>query len=209
MLSERKRMPCLENQGIDYNNSRYEYDSGLALMNSYISASGTGCASAQTITLNPSNDGVRYTPVRAPSIEKATTNLIAIYADSVLAKGQFDTQNTPETILSHRSEPTHVTRHCARPVHRPLRVEYHTSRSAHRPCAVANGWAGEAGLLSSKLGELDKQYKIDSTRRRIYAGERAKSLAKICSQPPEVPFRTVRNTGAGTNCQTEHDLMAN
>lgn len=100
-----------------------------------------------------------------------TTNLIALCVDSIRDRGQFGTQNTPETAQVHAVQPTHATAHCARPVCRPLRVEYHTSRAAHRPCAVASGWAGEAGLLSSKLGELDKQYKIDSTRRRIYAGE--------------------------------------
>jgi hypothetical protein len=57
---------------IDYNNGRYEYDSslrtsdnGLALIKRYVSANGTGYASAQTLTLDASNQGIRYTPVGA------------------------------------------------------------------------------------------------------------------------------------------------
>jgi hypothetical protein len=57
---------------IDYNNGRYEYDSslrtsdnGLALIKRYVSANGTGYASAQTLTLEASNQGIRYTPVGA------------------------------------------------------------------------------------------------------------------------------------------------
>lgn len=76
MLSERKRMACLENQGIDYNNSRYECDSSLrntdngsALINSCISAS------AKTITLEASNEGVRYTPVRASRVDKKAISI--------------------------------------------------------------------------------------------------------------------------------------
>jgi hypothetical protein len=104
---------------------------------------------------------------------EVTAKLIALCAYSIKARGQFGTQNTPETIVSANSKPAHVTRHCARPVRRPLRVEYHTSRATHRPCAVASGWAGEGG---NDICNEPSYYGLDSSSRSIYIEQALKTL---------------------------------
>ena len=104
-----------------------------------------------------------------------TTKLIALCADFIRASGQFGTQNTPQTALSEAAQPTHVTRHCARPVRRPLMAEYRKSRSAHRPCAVASGWVGKR---EHDGRNTTSYYEIDSTTRSFYAGKVTKTLIK-------------------------------
>lgn len=141
--------------------------------------SGAGLSEIPGANMRNQHSPSKYNLTYRNQAMELTINSIASCAVSMWARGRFVTQNTPETAQADAVQPTHVTRHCARPVRRPLMAEYRKSRSAHRPCAVASGWAGDAGTLANKLGNLNKQYKINSAPLRIYLGGTIKMLEKI------------------------------
>jgi hypothetical protein len=168
-VQELRSLESLGITAIDYNNNRYEYSSTLrnnhagytpiSALNAPNNGAGTSYGSIQTLTLEASNEGIRYTPVGA-GIKIDDTS-----GDSEILITQIQSQQAVFDELNR------------------LTVQGETIGTANARLyedGVPTAWNpanpnGEPILLKQKLC---RYYKSHSTPRRFYAGELPKTLVK-------------------------------
>jgi hypothetical protein len=105
-LQELTSLQSLGITAIDYNNGRYEYSStpgnnyaGYLPVSSQNNGAGTNYASIQTLTLDASNDGIRYTPVGAGiKIDDSSGDSEILITQILSEQALFDRPVTTKTI---------------------------------------------------------------------------------------------------------------